>query len=358
MTGDGWQACRPVAWPAGRFRPYPGQDSDDEDIRSWLTIGGKGRWFSFRRSRYRWAWVRSMPLAFLLEPLEQQLDASRADIAPAYAIGLASLTLAVLLGHRLYDLLSPALLSLLTCLLAASGLVIASAASHPFVLWSGYGLMFGFANGIGYGFALHITNQAFERHRGLVMGSVTAIYAIGATGFAALLDRWIAVAGVGAALLGLSAVLVLIGVLAYAGLWWSRFGTAGATRPSEASSQTPALDRRRLLLCWMIYGTGVAAGLMAMGHAAGIVTAEGGTVEDGVKGVIAITFANALGGFSAGYLADRQPGHILLALLGALSAAALLVLANADKTVIIITMLALVGFCYGAIISLFPIVTH
>lgn len=293
----------------------------------------------------------------LLEPLERQFAASRAEIAPAYAIGLASLTLAVLLGHRLYSLLSPALLASLTCLAAAFGLVIASMAAHPLVLWGGYGLLFGFANGVGYGFALHITNQAFERHRGLVMGSVTAIYAVGATGFATLLDRWIAAAGVGVALLSLSAVIAVIGVLAHAVLRWSKFGTADTSQPTKIADQAPVLDRRRLFLCWLIYGSGVAAGLMAIGHAAGIVTAEGGTTEEGVKGVIAITSANALGGFSAGYLADRQPGHVLLTLLGTVSAAALLVLTIAEETVLIIAMLALVGFCYGAIISLFPIVT-
>lgn len=293
----------------------------------------------------------------LLEPLERQLAASRAEIAPAYAIGLASLTLAVLLGHRLYRLLSPVVLVLLTCLFAAFGLVIASLAQQPLILWIGYGLIFGFANGVGYGFALHITNQAVERHRGLAMGSVTAIYAVGATGFATLLDRWIAGVGVGGALIGLSVVLTMIGILAGTALWWSRFGASADGHTPYSASQTPALDRQRLILCWLIYGAGVAAGLMAMGHAAGIVTAAGGTTESGVKGVIAITFANALGGFSAGYLADRKPGHILLCLLGALSAAALLILAIANETMLIIAMLTLVGFSYGAIISLFPIVT-
>ncbi len=293
----------------------------------------------------------------LLDPLEQHFVASRAEIAPAYAIGLASLTLAVLFGHRLYALLPPAILALLTCLLAAFGLAAASMAPNPLALWIGYGVIFGFANGVGYGFALHITNQAFERHRGLAMGSVTAIYAVGATGFATLLDRWIEAFGIAGALLSLSAVLAIMGLLAGTGLWWSRSRGATSGQSLKTAVATPALDRGRLWLCWMIYGAGVAAGLMAMGHAAGIVTASGGGVEDGVKGVIAITSANAIGGFSAGYLADRHPGHVLLSALGAVSATALLVLAVAQETPLVIAMLALVGFCYGAIIALFPIVT-
>jgi len=293
----------------------------------------------------------------LLEPLEQQLQVTRATIAPAYAIGLASLTLAVLLGHRVYRLLPPAMLALLTCLFATAGLITASIATHPIFLWIGYGLIFGFANGIGYGFALHLTNQAFVRHRGLAMGGVTAIYAVGATGFAMLLDQWIPVLGVGGALHRLSMVLIVIGCIVSAGLWRSSEGHAASTAAPETKADTAALDQRQLWLCWLIYGAGVAAGLMAMGHAAGIVTAAEGTTEDGVRGVIALTIANALGGFSAGYLADRQPGHILLCCLGVLSAAALLILAVVSEIVLVIASLAVVGFGYGAIIALFPIVT-
>lgn len=293
----------------------------------------------------------------LLEPLEVRFAASRADIAPTYSIGLASLTFAVLIGHRLFRLMSPKILALMTCLVAASGLVFASFATHVPALWFGYGFVFGFANGVGYGFALYLTNLAFERNRGLAMGSVTAVYAVGASGFAILIDDWVKLAGVDWALIALSTTLALCGVIASAALWWSRFGIDMADQPSLPTVRTPALDRQRLLLCWLIYGTGVAAGLMAMGHAAGIVTAAGGIAADGVRGVIAITFANALGGFSAGYLADRQPVHVLLGTLGAASALALLLLAITKTTALVIAFLAVIGFTYGATIALFPIVT-
>ncbi|MGH1484292.1 MAG: MFS transporter [Geminicoccales bacterium] len=293
----------------------------------------------------------------LLDPLEMRFSVSRADIAPAYSIGLASLTFAVLIGHRLFRLVSPAKLALLTYLIAAVGLAVASLGTHIFALWVGYGLVFGFANGVGYGFALYLTNLAFDRNRGLAMGSVTAVYAVGASGFAILIDNWIKLAGVDGALIALSTTLALCGVVAGAALWWSRYGVDLADQPSDQTVQATVLDRPRLLLCWLIYGTGVAAGLMAMGHAAGIVTAADGTASDGVRGVIAITFANALGGFSAGYFADRRPAHILLATLGAASALALLMLAIATHTMLVIALLAVVGFTYGATIALFPIVT-
>jgi len=293
----------------------------------------------------------------LLEPLEVRLELTRADIAPAYSIGLASLTMAVMVGHRLYRMISASVLPFAACLLAALGLIAASQATNSLVLWLGYGLVFGFANGVGYGFALYIVNQAFERSRGLAMGSVTAVYAVGASGFAKVFDLWIIEVGPDGTLFRLSMTLVLFGMIASFCLRWSRFANEVSVSSSTPKDRTTSLDQRQLGLCWLIYGTGVAAGLMAMGHAAGIVTATGGSVAESVNGAIAITFANALGGFLAGYLADRQPAYRLLAALGAASTIALLLLATTDHVMLTIVFLAVVGFSYGSIIALFPVVT-
>ncbi len=48
-------------------------------------------------------------------------------------------------------------------------------------LYLGYGLLFGFANGTGYGFALVIASNALPERRGVAMGVVTAMYAVGAS---------------------------------------------------------------------------------------------------------------------------------------------------------------------------------
>ncbi|MGI9436699.1 MAG: hypothetical protein ACR2Q4_18035, partial [Geminicoccaceae bacterium] len=293
----------------------------------------------------------------LLEPFERQLGASRAEIAFAYSLSLGALTLAVLIGHRIYRSTPPAVLAALTCIAAACGLIISALAAHPSGLWLGYGLIFGFANGVGYGYALYMTNQAVERHRGLAMGSVTAIYAIGASGFAKLFEHWGGSVGSDGALLRLSLTILMFGAIATLCLWRAPIGTIASDHSSTSVGQTSSLDRRRLGLCWLIYGSGVAAGLMAMGHAAGIVTAAGGTSTESVRGAVAITFANALGGFGIGYLADRQPAPRLLIALGAASASALLVLAITDNASLILISLAVVGFTYGSIIALFPIVT-
>jgi len=57
-----------------------------------------------------------------LVPLETLLQQPRSEISLIYSFALVALTLAVLLGYRIYGLLPAWLLVLCTCLLAAAGL--------------------------------------------------------------------------------------------------------------------------------------------------------------------------------------------------------------------------------------------
>ena len=91
-----------------------------------------------------------------VEAWENLLGASRADVSLTYSLALAALTASVLLGHRIYPRLAPPVLALVICSIAAAGAMIASAASSLPVLWLGYSLLFGGANGAGYGFALQV----------------------------------------------------------------------------------------------------------------------------------------------------------------------------------------------------------
>jgi len=76
----------------------------------------------------------------------------------------------VFLGYRLYDLLRPALFVVGICLIAAFGLLITAFANHLAFTYLGFSVFFGFANGLGYGYALHIFAQSNEHRKGLGIG--------------------------------------------------------------------------------------------------------------------------------------------------------------------------------------------
>ena len=90
---------------------------------------------------------------FLL-PLETQLQLPRADISLIYSLALVAITFAVLLGYRIYDKAPAWILVATSCLLAAGGLMLAANAQSWWQLMFGYSLLFGLANGLGYGFTL------------------------------------------------------------------------------------------------------------------------------------------------------------------------------------------------------------
>ena len=95
-----------------------------------------------------------------LEPLETRFNASRSSVSLTYSFALMTLTTVVLFGHRLYGLLKPAYFMSVVCGLAAIGTLIAASATQLYMVWIGYSLLFGAANGLGYGYALQISAQA------------------------------------------------------------------------------------------------------------------------------------------------------------------------------------------------------
>ncbi len=117
--------------------------------------------------------------SIFVAPLEARFAASRSTISLTYSLALIVLTLGVLAGHRLYGVPAARLL-LAIGLLAAAGVALAARATALPQVWIGYSLLFGLANGLGYGYALHAAGQTMPGREGRAMGLVTACYALGA----------------------------------------------------------------------------------------------------------------------------------------------------------------------------------
>ena len=286
-------------------------------------------------------------------PLETRLQLPRSEISLIYSFALVALTLAVLFGYRIYGLLPSWLLVLVTCLLAAAGLLLASLATSWWMLFAGYSLAFGFSNGIGYGYCLQLVGRVMPEIRGFAMGAVTASYAVGSIVFAQVFAWRIAVESMQSALLTIAACLVACGLLAA-----SMLRSAGASygRP-QANGWQPGgiIDRARVAQFWLAYMTAVFAGLMAIGHAAGIALSKDASIELATLAAITIGIGSALGGFVAGGLVDRWPVRRLLVGLPLIAAVALLLIGIAEDARVVVALLSLVGFSYGSIIAVYPV---
>jgi len=286
----------------------------------------------------------------LLEGLETTLHEDRAAVSLTYSLALAALTLAVLIGHKVFARLRPALFVALVTAAAAVGLIAAAAAGSMIGWWLGYGLIFGAANGLAYGYGLQFAAQANPDRPGMAMGLVTAVYALGASLAAPALAAAQAAVGPGGALVMLAGVVMAAGLVAAFVL-----ARTGLTFQSEAQRPAPAGRAAGGILAWWLgYGLSVTAGLMTAGHAAGMAAAAGLSLGLAVAATTAFAVANMAGGLAAGWAADRFALKYLLALLPLVSVAAALLLLTKAGLVPVLVAIAAFGAAYGALIALYP----
>lgn len=279
-----------------------------------------------------------------LVPLEQMLEMGRGTISLTYSFALVFLTLTVLLGPRIYGRFRPEAIFLVVAMLGAVGPVIAALSTGVWGVWLGYSMCFGVANGLGYGFGLQYAARANPERIGWAMGVVTAAYALGAAVAPLGFERAIAAGGFSLAMLALAGVVLTVGVLAAIIV-----GRTGVAYQDEEGTAGGPLRGSRIVWLWLGYGAGVAAGLMAIGHAAGIAEIAGLV---GWLAAAVLACCNLAGSLVAGALADRAPMRVLLSalpLITALSLAGLVLFA--DQTLV---FLGLIGFAYGGTIAAYP----
>ena len=295
--------------------------------------------------------------AVFLEPMENYFQTSRSQVSLTYSFTLLSLTLGVLIGHRFYGLLRPVSFSIAVCGLALIGTLIAASATHIIIVWLGYSLLFGLANGLGYGFALQISAQSNLENKGFVMGLVTASYALGSVlspwPLAFVLNNF----GLMWAMLSLTLALFVIMPVVSGLLYWSR-AQLHVSPPDHKHS--PRVNQHVIFFFWLAYGLAVMAGLMAIGHATAIAD------QAGLNGQLVLIAPSVLALFSmsgsllGGWMADRVSFKVTLTVLPLLSALSLALLALFLVDISVLFGIGVTGFAYGAIISIYPaaIATH
>lgn len=285
-----------------------------------------------------------------LQPLESQFEAPRSMVSLTYSLALVSITMAVFVAHRVFARKAASWIVAGVCIAAAIGALVAAQATSLIGVWIGYSLMFGGANGFGYALGLNSAALANPGREGFAMGIVTAAYALGAAVSPILFAAAIEKGGFALAMQSLALALVILAPVCALAM-----RTAGIVFRFSDSGPDPAA-KRPIALLWIAYAAGVAAGLMATGHAAGIAAAANWQGESWITPALIAAFSMA-GSFAGGSLADCTPPMRLLIGLPLLSACALAVLAGASTPGTTLCGLAVVGFCYGAIIAVFPSAT-
>lgn len=280
-----------------------------------------------------------------LAPLEIAFGTSRATVSLIYSFGLVFLTATVLFGPTVYSRLQPATIYIWVAFLGAIGASVASIADGYWLVWVGYSLIFGIANGLGYGFGLQFAARANPNHAGLAMGVVTASYALGAVLAPYGFDLALTFGGFFLAMAALGSVLFVVSI--GAAVLVARSGVKYTD--TQAARRVTHLPVGLIAMIWVAYGSGVAAGLMAIGHAAGIAATAGFA---GWIAAATIAGFNLVGSLLSGWLSDRISHRRILTTLPIIGAAALLALTVLPEQTLI--LLGVVGFAYGGTIATYP----
>ncbi|WP_162798510.1 MFS transporter [Sulfitobacter sp. SK012] len=280
-----------------------------------------------------------------LEPLETTFKSSRGTVSLIYSFSLVFLTISVLFGPAVYSRLQPATIYIWVAFLGAIGTGLAGIATGLETVWIGYSFIFGIANGLGYGFGLQFAARANPDHAGFAMGVVTAAYALGAVLAPYGFEVALAYGGFFLAMIALGSVIFFVAL--GAALIVLRSGAQYSD--AQAKPKTFNLPLGRIAAIWVAYGSGVAAGLMAIGHAAGIAATAGfaGWVATAV-----IAGCNLVGSLLSGWLSEKVSHRRILTVLPLLGTAALLALSVFPG--LTIALLGVVGFAYGGTIATYP----
>jgi MFS family permease len=270
---------------------------------------------------------------------------------------------AMILAGRCQDKFGPRVTASLGGLLIGSGLILIST-TNSYLLWMlGFGLLGGLGMGFGYSSATPPALKWFPPAKtGLIAGLVVAGFGLAPVYLAPLSQYLVTNFQLQRSMLILGGAFLFV-IVALAQLLQNPpagyvAGAAAGAKPAAAGLGPGEIVRTPTFwLLWLIYFAGAGAGLMVISSVSGMAKKTMG--ESAFIAVAVMAIGNAGGRICAGVLSDkigrRWTLFLVLLLQAGLMLAAIPVTNSTDGAKYIIVMVAtLIGFNYGANLSLFP----
>lgn len=311
-------------------------------------------------------------------------DWSATDLALPAQLVLLFFALSMVIAGRIQDKLGPRLIASIGGVLLGLGLFIASRATSLTMFVLGFSIVGGIGIGAAYVCPIATCVKWFPDKRGLITGLAVAGFGAGGLVFTPVAKSLIASSGVMGTFLYLG-IIFFVAVVIGAQLminppagykpagWNPPAPAAGATAPTKADySMGEMLKTAQFWLLWLTYFAGCTAGLMVIMNVTNVwqsfsLLGKAGTtipndvwqsvISQGATAVIVVAIFNSLGRIIWGKVSDsigRKPTLLIMFLL---SGAVMLVLNWMSGYALYLTGTALVGFCFGGFLALFPAVT-
>lgn len=303
-----------------------------------------------------------------LGPLQSEFGWTRAEVSVAFTVSIACISMGVLIGGRWQDRKGPAPVALTGAVLFSAGMFLSQYTHSLWWLYVFYGVLVGFASGVGYTCPLAVGMKWFPDKRGLVTGLMVMGYGAGGAliaPLAGLLIHWYGWRHT-FALLGIGCFFVTV-----AGSFFLRNPPEGwkpagwtAPLPGEGAFRTlhdyAPLDMMRtgtFLRMWPAYALGTTAGLMVIGHLAAFAQGAGFSRPDAAIAVGILSVGNGCGRIGSGWLSDHIGRTRTLSLVMGVTAVLLLLEPGVSTRWFLFVSVFLIGYCYGSQLAVFPSAT-
>jgi OFA family oxalate/formate antiporter-like MFS transporter len=306
--------------------------------------------------------------SIFLAPFQREFGWTRAQVSLAFTLSIAFIAVGVLIGGWWHDRKGPAPVALTGALLFSAGIFLSRYTHALWWLYSCYGVLVGFASGVGYVCPLGVGMKWFPEKRGLVTGLMVMGYGAGSALIAPL-------AGLLLHRYGWRDTFALLGigflVVTTTGSFFLRnppegWRPAGWAPPSpkEISLQTATdyppgetLRTGTFYRMWIAYALGTAAGLMVIGHLAAFAEGVGFSARDAALSVGVLSAGNGCGRIGSGWLSDHIGRTRTLALAMGVTALLLFLEPRVGTVPLLFGSVFLIGYCYGSQLAVFPSAT-
>jgi len=296
--------------------------------------------------------------------IEKDFGWAGSQLNDPYALCCLVFAFAMILAGRCQDKFGPRLTASIGGLLVAAGMILISRTNNYAVWVLGFGVLVGTGIGFGYSSATPPALKWFPPSKtGLIAGLVVAGFGLAPVYLAPTSQKLLGLYGLQGAMLifGISFFVIVCGLaqlLMNPPAGYIVAAKSGAAKPAAASS-TPGqmLRTPSFWLLWVLYFIGAGAGLMVISSISPMAKKSMG--EAAFIAVAVMAIGNAAGRIGAGLLSDkigrRWTLMIVLLCQAVLMFIAIPVTGSKEMAAVVIVLIAtLIGFNYGANLSLFP----
>jgi MFS transporter, OFA family, oxalate/formate antiporter len=291
---------------------------------------------------------------------------SKTQATLPYTIAIACFAVMMVPAGRLQDRFGPRIVATIGALLCGIGLVVASFGSPETILPAimGFGVLAGAGIGLGYASATPAAVKWFPpEKKGLITGLVVAGFGLAPVYIAPLSKYLLGTYGVSASFRILGIAFIVIAGIAAQFITNPAAPSAVKTASSKNASANDFTWREMLRTpafysLYIQYACAATAGLMIIGHLAKIVAVQSGnTIKIGFLFVALLAIFNASGRVVAGIVSDYIGRIITLVFVFIMQAMIMAFFPQFSTITGFLVGSAMVGFNYGACLSLFPATT-